>query len=75
MDLTTGTRPVASAEYAPMTATHSFAYDNLVHSFERPWVSAFYIFVMLLLGLHWSLIYGSRRRQRLACLACQNHSA
>jgi succinate dehydrogenase / fumarate reductase cytochrome b subunit len=32
----------------------SFAYDNLVHSFERPRVSAFYILAMLLLGLHLS---------------------
>jgi succinate dehydrogenase / fumarate reductase, cytochrome b subunit len=54
LDLTTGTRPVASAQYTPMTATKSFAYGNLVHTFDRPWVSAFYIFVMLLLGLHLS---------------------
>jgi succinate dehydrogenase / fumarate reductase, cytochrome b subunit len=54
LDLTTGTRPVASAQYTPMTATKSFAYENLVHTFDRPWVSAFYIFVMLLLGLHLS---------------------
>jgi succinate dehydrogenase / fumarate reductase, cytochrome b subunit len=54
LDLTTGTRPVASPEYTPMTATRSLAYDNLVHSFERPWVSVFYIFAMLLLGLHLS---------------------
>ena len=47
LDLTTGTHPVASAEYTPMTATRNFAYDNLVHSFECPWVSAFYIFAML----------------------------
>ena len=54
LDLTTGTRPAASAEYTPTTATQSFAYDNLVHSFDRPWVSAFYIAAMLLLGLHLS---------------------
>ena len=54
LDLTTGTRPVASAEYAPMTTTRSYAYDNLVHSLDRPWVSAFYIAAMLLLGLHLS---------------------
>jgi succinate dehydrogenase / fumarate reductase, cytochrome b subunit len=54
LDLTTGTRPVASAEYSPMTATRSFAYDNLVHSFDRPWVSAFYIMAMLVLALHLS---------------------
>src|SRR6201985_2459063 len=54
LDLTTGTRPVVSSEYTPMTSTRSFAYDNLVHSFDRPWVSAFYIFAMLLLALHLS---------------------
>ena len=54
LDLTTGTRPAASAEYTPTMATQSFAYDNLVHSFDRPWVSAFYIAAMLLLGLHLS---------------------
>jgi succinate dehydrogenase / fumarate reductase, cytochrome b subunit len=54
LDLTTGTRPVASGAYTPMTATRSFAYDNLVHSFDRPWVSGFYIATMLLLGLHLS---------------------
>jgi succinate dehydrogenase / fumarate reductase cytochrome b subunit len=54
LDLTTGTRPVASAEYTPMTATRSFAYDNLVHSFDRPWVAVFYLLAMLVLGLHLS---------------------
>ena len=54
LDLTTGTRPVASAQYTPMTEARSFAYENLVHSFDRPWVSAIYIFTMLLLGLHLS---------------------
>lgn len=54
LDLTTGTRPVGSAQYTPMTETRSFAYDNLVHSLDRPWVSMFYILVMLLLGLHLS---------------------
>jgi len=49
-----GTRPVASAEYSPMTSTRSFAYDNLVHSFDQPWVSAFYILAMLTLALHLS---------------------
>src|ERR1700741_2233525 len=55
LDLTTGTRPVASAEYSPMTSTRSFAYDNLVHSFDRPWVSAVYILAMLVLALHLAL--------------------
>ena len=54
LDLTTGTRPAASAEYTPTSATQSFAYANLVHSFDRPWVSAFYMTAMLLLGLHLS---------------------
>ncbi len=59
LDSTTGTRPVASLEYTPKTATRSFAYDNLVHSFDRPWVSAFYIAAMLLLG--WHLSHGPKR--------------
>jgi succinate dehydrogenase / fumarate reductase, cytochrome b subunit len=54
LDLTTGTRPAASAEYTPTSASQSFAYANLVHSFDRPWVSAFYMTAMLLLGLHLS---------------------
>jgi succinate dehydrogenase / fumarate reductase, cytochrome b subunit len=54
LDLTTGTRPVASTAYTPKTSTRSFAYDNLVHSFDRPWVSAFYILAMLVLALHLS---------------------
>jgi succinate dehydrogenase / fumarate reductase cytochrome b subunit len=36
LDLTTGTRPAASAQYTPATPTRSFAYDNLVHGFDRP---------------------------------------
>jgi succinate dehydrogenase / fumarate reductase, cytochrome b subunit len=54
LDLTTGTRPVASGQYRPISGARSFAYENLVHSFDRPWVSAFYIAAMLLLGLHLS---------------------
>ena len=54
LDLTTGTRPIGSARYASGTATQSFAYANLVHSLERPWVSALYVSTMLLLGLHLS---------------------
>jgi succinate dehydrogenase / fumarate reductase cytochrome b subunit len=54
LDFTTGTRPVASAQYRPISGASSFAYENLVHSFDRPWVSAFYIAAMLLLGLHLS---------------------
>ena len=79
LDLTTGTRPVASAQYTPMTGARSFAYENLVHSFDRPWVSAIYIFTMLLLGLHlshglWLAVNdlgatGHRLRQVLLALA------
>src|SRR6201998_4132894 len=36
LDLTTGTRPAASAEYTPTSASPRFAYANLVHSFDRP---------------------------------------
>ena len=54
LDLTTGTRPVVSQQYRPIGGGRSFAYENLVHSFDRPWVSAFYVAAMLLLGLHLS---------------------
>jgi succinate dehydrogenase / fumarate reductase, cytochrome b subunit len=37
--------------------THYFAYENLVASFQRPVVAAFYIVAMLFLGAH--LIHGS----------------
>jgi succinate dehydrogenase / fumarate reductase, cytochrome b subunit len=37
-----------------MTSTRSLAHVNLVHRFDRPWVSAFYIFAMLVLALHLS---------------------
>ena len=54
LDLTTGTKPVASQQYQPINGGRSFAYENLVHSFDRPWASAIYIAAMLLLGLHLS---------------------
>ncbi len=52
LDLTTGTGPAASSSYAPTTASSSLAYENLVASFERPWVSAFYVLAMVVLGMH-----------------------
>lgn len=52
LDLTTGTTPVASAEFVPATAADAYAYGNLVASFERPWMAAFYVVIMVLLALH-----------------------
>ena len=52
LDLTTGTRPVASSSYAPTTTSGSLAYENLVASFDRPWVSVFYVLAMAVLGMH-----------------------
>lgn len=52
LDLTTGTGPAASSSYAPTTASSSLAYENLVASFERPQVSAFYVVAMVVLGMH-----------------------
>jgi succinate dehydrogenase / fumarate reductase cytochrome b subunit len=56
LDLTTGTAPAATADYQPGSA-----YDNLIHSFERPAVAGFYILAMLMVALHlshglWSVI-------------------
>jgi succinate dehydrogenase / fumarate reductase, cytochrome b subunit len=52
LDLTTGTAPVATTGYAAATGSRSFAYENLVASFDRPLVSAFYMIAMVTLGLH-----------------------
>ena len=52
MDLTTGTRPVATTDFVAATASASSAYQNLIASFERPWVALFYMVVMALLSLH-----------------------
>ncbi len=52
MDLTTGTRPVATADFTTASATASSAYENLIASFERPWVALIYMTVMALLSLH-----------------------
>lgn len=61
LDLTTGTAPVASSAYDPGTTTTSAAYENLIASFDRPVVSAFYLLAMAVLGLHllhglWSVV-------------------
>lgn len=47
LDLTLGARPVAHASF---DASHP--YTNLVASFQRPWVAAMYMVVMLLLAAH-----------------------
>lgn len=52
LDLTTGTTPIASAEFASPTAEVSTAYENLIASFARPWVAGFYVLIMVLLSLH-----------------------
>lgn len=74
LDLTVGARPVASAEFE-----HLNAYDNLVHSFERPVVALFYVAAMGVLFLHvahgvWSVVNdlggtGRRLRSVVAALA------
>ncbi len=79
LDLTTGTRPVTSPTYSAGSATSSAAYQNLVASFERPAVSAFYLLAMLALGLHlghglWSVVNdlgatGQRFRQVAVALS------
>lgn len=52
LDLTTGTTPVASDQFIATTQDSSHAYHNLVTSFERWPMAAFYIIVMVLLGMH-----------------------
>lgn len=47
LDMTTGTAPAATTEFVPGSA-----YDNLVASFSRPWVAAFYGLTMLLVAVH-----------------------
>ncbi len=79
LDLTTGTRPMATGAYQAAGRSESFAYDNLIASFERPVASAFYLVAMVVLGLHlahglWSVVNdlgatGHRVRQVGAALA------
>ena len=47
LDMTTGTAPAATDSFVAGSA-----YDNLVASFSRPWVAAFYVVTMLLLAVH-----------------------
>lgn len=57
LDLTTGVRPAASGAFEAPSATHSYAYENLVASFERPWAGLVYAVTMVLLALH--LLHGT----------------
>lgn len=52
LDLTVGAAPVAPEVFTAPTADASFAYENLVASFQRPGAAAFYMVVMVLLALH-----------------------
>lgn len=52
LDLTVGAAPAASSEFAAPTADASFAYENLVASFQRPATAIFYMAIMLLLAVH-----------------------
>lgn len=51
LDLTIG-QLVATQVFTPVENGVSSAYQNLVASFSRPWVAAFYIIVMLGLAFH-----------------------
>lgn len=52
LDLTLGTAPAATSEFAHPTAGTTHAYENLVASFQRPAMAWFYALVMALLALH-----------------------
>ena len=52
LDLTIGLPPLAGAGFEAATGETSFAYQNLVASFQRPWIAAFYVITMVLLSLH-----------------------
>ena len=53
LDLTLGTQPIAASTYV-----HADAYANLVASFSRPWMAAFYVVIMFVIGLH--ILHGWR---------------
>lgn len=52
LDLTLGIVPAAPAEFVPPDESGTYAYQNLVASFQRPVVAWFYLVAMLLLSLH-----------------------
>ncbi len=57
LDLTTGTSPAATGAFEAPTLEHSYAYENLVASFSRPWAGLVYAVTMVLLALH--LLHGT----------------
>lgn len=77
LDLTVGARPFASSSFATTTETASFAYANLVASFQRPAVAVFYLLAMAILGAHlmhglWTAVNDlgvTGRRMRQVCVA------
>ena len=52
LDLTTGTAGAASASFRPATLDQTYAYGNLIASFQRPVAAAFYMVAMIALFLH-----------------------
>jgi len=52
MDLTLGAQPVATNQFQDYSTDQSWAYQNLVASFKRPWSAAIYIGMMIFLALH-----------------------
>lgn len=71
LDLTAG-KVVATDDYRHVTPDTSYAYENLIASFQRPWAAAIYAATLLLLTLHlahgiWTIVSdlgGSARRLR-----------
>ncbi|VEI13811.1 succinate dehydrogenase cytochrome b subunit [Trueperella bialowiezensis] len=58
LDLTVGVQPIATDQFQGPTATESTAYSNLVASFSRPLVAAFYSLMMVFLAIH--LAHGAK---------------
>lgn len=54
LDLTIGAKPFASADFEHNVEGAAYAYQNLIHSFERPAVAIVYIVAMVILFLHLS---------------------
>jgi len=51
MDLTWG-KAVAAKGFVETTTTQSDAFQNLVHSFDRPWSAIIYVIMMILIAAH-----------------------
>lgn len=52
MDLTLGTKPIASDSFQHPVGTRPAAYENLIASFDRPWMAAIYVIMMVLIAIH-----------------------